>query len=230
MRREYVIARYEHGGRRFEILVDPDKALAYREGAKIPIDEVLIGDYIYKDVKSGDRVSPEDLRKVFGTDDVKKVADIIIKRGELQLTTQQRRRLLEAKRRQIINYIARSAIDPTTKTPIPPQRIEKAMEQARVAVDLYKSVEEQAAKIVKQIARYIPIKIAKALITMRVPPSVAPRAYSTLRKLGEVKNERWLSDGSLLLEIEIPAGLQTDVIQKAEKATKGQIEIEVRVA
>jgi len=230
MKREYVIARYEHGGRRFEILVDPDKALAYREGAKIPIDEVLIGDYIYKDVKSGDRVSPEDLKKVFGTDDIKRIADIIIRKGELQLTTQQRRRLLEAKRRQIINYIARSAIDPTTKTPIPPQRIEKAMEQARVAVDLYKSVEEQAAKIVKQIARYIPIKIAKALITMRVPASVAPRAYSTLRKLGEVKNERWLSDGSLLLEIEIPAGLQTDVIQKAEKATKGQIEIEVRVA
>ncbi len=230
MKREYVIARYEHGGRRFEILVDPDKALAYREGAKIPIDEVLIGDYIYKDVKSGDRVSPEDLKKVFGTDDIKKVADIIIKKGELQLTTQQRRRLLEAKRRQIINYIARSAIDPTTKTPIPPQRIEKAMEQARVAVDLYKSVEEQAAKIVRQIARYIPIKIAKALITMRVPAAVAPRAYSTLRRLGEVKNERWLSDGSLLLEIEIPAGLQTDVIQKAEKATKGQIEIEARVA
>lgn len=230
MRREYVIARYEREGRRFEILVDPDKALAYREGARIPIDEVLVGDYVYKDVKSGDRVSPEDLVRVFGTQDVKRVADIIIRRGELQLTTQQRRRLLEAKRKQIINYIARSAIDPTTKTPIPPQRIEKAMEQARVAVDLYRSVEEQAAKIVSKIARYIPIKIAKALITMRVPASVAPRAYSALRRLGDVKNERWLNDGSLLLEVEIPAGMQAEVIQKAEKATKGQIEIEVRVA
>ncbi len=229
MTHEYVIARYEKGGHKFEILVDPDKAFKYREGEKIPIDDVLVGDYIYKDARKGDRASPEEVRKVFGTTNIKKVADVILKKGELQLTTAQRRKLLEAKRRLIINYIARSAIDPRTKTPIPPQRIEKAMEEARVAVDLYKSVEEQAAKIVKAIARHLPIKIARALITVRVPPAVAGRAYSELRRLGEVKNERWLNDGSLLIEIEIPAGMQGEVMDSISRATRGMAEVKVKV-
>jgi len=229
MTHEYVIARYERGGHKFEILVDPDKAFKYREGGKIPIDEVLVGDYIYKDARKGDRASPEEVKKVFGTTDIKKVADTILKKGELQLTTAQRRKLLEAKRRLIINYIARSAIDPRTKTPIPPQRIEKAMEEAKVAVDLYKSVEEQAAKIVKAIARHLPIKIARALITVRVPPAVAGRAYSELRRLGEVKNERWLNDGSLLIEIEIPAGMQGEVMDSISRATRGMAEVKVKV-
>ncbi len=229
MTHEYVIARYEKRGHKFEILVDPDKAFKYREGEKIPIDDVLVGDYIYKDARKGDRASPEEVKKVFGTTDIKKVADTILRKGELQLTTAQRRKLLEAKRRLIINYIARSAIDPRTKTPIPPQRIEKAMEEAKVAVDLYKSVEEQAAKIVKAIARHLPIKIARALITVRVPPAVAGRAYSELRRLGEVKNERWLNDGSLLIEIEIPAGMQGEVMDSISRTTRGMAEVKVKV-
>jgi len=227
--RGYVIARYEVKGRRFEILVNPDKALRYREGAHINIDDVLVGDYVYKDVRKGDRASPEELRKIFGTDNIRKIADIIIKKGELQLTTEQRRKLLEAKRRQIINYIARSAIDPHTKTPIPPQRIEKAMEEVRVSVDLYKSVEEQATQIIRAIARVLPIKIARAYITVRVPPEVATRAYQELRRLGEVKNEKWLNDGSYLIEIELPAGMQAEVIDRINRATRGSAEVNVKV-
>ncbi len=229
MTREYVIARYEKGGHKFEILVNPDKAFKLREGEKVNIDDVLIGDYIYKDARKGDRASPEEVKKVFGTTDIRKVAEVIIKKGELHLTTEQRRKLLEAKRRLIINFIARSAIDPRTKTPIPPQRIEKAMEEARVSVDLYKSVEEQAAHIVKAIARHIPIKIARALITVKVPPAVAGRAYSELRRLGEVKNERWLNDGSLYIELEIPAGIQAEVIDSINRATRGMAEVSVKV-
>ena len=229
MSRDYVIARYEKGGHKFEILVNPDKAFKLREGEKVNIDDVLVGDYIYKDARKGDRASPEEVRKVFGTTDIRKVAEIIVRKGELHLTTEQRRKLLEAKRRLIINFISRSAIDPRTKTPIPPQRIEKAMEEARVSVDLYKSVEEQAAHIIKAIARHIPIKIARALVTVKVPPAVAGRAYPELRRLGEAKNERWLNDGSLYMELEIPAGMQAEVIDSVNRATKGMAEVNVKV-
>ncbi|MCC6047472.1 MAG: ribosome assembly factor SBDS [Desulfurococcaceae archaeon] len=227
--REYVVARYEVRGQRFEVLVDPDKALEYREGRKVDIEEVLKGDYIYRDVRRGDKVSPEELAKVFGTTDIKVVADIIIKRGELQLTTEQRRRMLENKRRQIINFIARSAVDPRTKTPIPPQRIEKAMEEAKVTVDLYKGVEEQAATIVKAIARVLPIKIARARFIVKVPPEIAPRVAQELRRLGELKAEEWGKDGSFRVEFEVPAGLQVEVIDKINRLTKGNAEVKVEV-
>ena len=228
--REYVVARYEFKGHRFEILVDPDKALEYREGKRVDLDEVLKGDYVYKDARKGDKASPEELVRAFGTDDVRAVADAIIKRGELQLTTEQRRRMLESKRRQIVNYIAKSAVDPRTKTPIPPQRIEKAMEEVRASVDLYKSVEEQAMAIVKAISRVLPIKIARARFSVRVPPDVAPKVAQELRKLGEVKAEEWGKDGSYRLEFEVPAGLQNEVIDRGNRITRGQAEVKIEVS
>lgn len=222
-----MVARYEYKGHKFEILVDPDKALELKSGKQIPIEEVLIADTIYKDVGSGDRVSPETLKKVFGTDDVKKVALEIITKGEIQLTAEQRRKIIEQKKRQIINYIAKNAIDPQTKLPIPPARIEAAMERAKVGVDPYKSVEEQAMQIVRAISRIIPIKIAKAIIQVKIPPKYSGRAYSELKKLGEIKSMDWKSDGSLVAEIEIPAGLQGEIMDKLAKMTKGEAEVKV---
>lgn len=224
---EYVIARLVIGGKRFEILVKPQEAYRYREGAKISIDEVLVGDYVYKDVRRGLKASPEELRKVFGTGDIKKVAAEILKRGELQLTAEQRRELLNMKRRQIVNYIARSAVDPRTNTPIPPTRIEKAMEEARVSVDLYKSVEEQVPRIIKAISRILPIKMARALLQVHVPAQYSSRVYSQVIRMGEVKRSQWLADGSLIVELEIPAGLQNETIDRLNELTKGNVYVKV---
>ncbi len=226
-KKDHVVARLEVRGHRFEILVDPDKALEVKSGKKIPMEEVLITDTVYKDVGSGDRVSPELLKKVFGTTDVEKIAYEIITKGEIQLTAEQRRRILEAKKRQVINFIARNAIDPQTKLPIPPARIEAAMKEAKVSVDPYKDIEEQALKIVKAISRVIPIKIAKMIIQVKIPPQYSGRAYSSLQRLGELKSMDWKSDGSLVAEIEIPAGMQQEVIDKINKLTKGSAEVKV---
>ncbi len=224
---EPVVARLEVAGKKFEVLVNPDLAFEYKQGKQVNLEEMVISDAVYTDLRRGLRASPELLRKVFGTDDVVKVAAEIVRRGELQLTAEQRRRLIEAKKRQIINYIARSAIDPRTKLPIPPSRIEAAMEEAGVGIDLYKSVEEQAIQIVRQISRIIPIKLAKALLRVVVPPEYAARVYSQLQRLGEVKNMDWRTDGSLVAEIEIPAGLQQEVIDKLNKMTQGNVDVKV---
>ncbi len=80
------------------------------------------------------------MHKAFGTTDPLKVADMILKRGTLQLTTEQRRKMVEDKRRQIIDFISRQAVDPKTNLPHPPMRIENAMEQIRYPIDPYKPV------------------------------------------------------------------------------------------
>jgi len=225
--RDYVIARYEHGGRAFEILVKPDLALQYRETGKPDIKEVLVGDFIYKDARKGLKASPEEVKKEFGTDDIYAIAEVILKKGELQLTTEQRRRMLEDKKKLIVSYLSRNAIDPKTKLPIPPQRIEKAMEEARVSVDLYKPVEEQALQIVKAISRILPIKIAKALLRVEVPPAHSSKVASQLKGLGIIKKSEWKTDGSLSLEVEIPAGMQTEFIDKLNKLTHGEANVTI---
>lgn len=226
-KKEYVIARMNVKGKRFEILVDPEKAYRFREGENLPLEEIVISDYIYKDVKKGLKASPNELVDTFGTDDMYKIAVEIIKNGELQLTAEQRRELLEMKKKQIIYYISRSAVDPKTKTPIPPTRIEKAIDEVKVGIDLYKSVEEQVPNIVKAISKVLPIKIAKALMQITIPSEFARKAISQVLKLGEVKKNIWLADGSFLVELEIPAGLQNELIEKINTLTKGRANVKV---
>ncbi len=227
MKEKYVIARYETRGQKFEVLVNPDLALMVREGKQVNLDDLVISDFIYKDAKKGLKASPESLKKVFGTDDVKRVALEIVKRGEIHLTSEQRRKLLENKKKQIINLIAKNAIDPKTKLPIPPKRIELAMEQARVSIDLFKSPEAQMEEIVSKISRIIPIKIAKAYLSIRIPPQYSGKAYKVLTGLAEIKKSNWLSDGSLLIEVEIPAGMQEEFIDKINKATHGSAVVKI---
>lgn len=225
--REYVIARYEKGGEKFEVLVNPELALQVREGKKVEPRELLVGDIVYRDARRALKASEGSIQRVFGTLDVYKVAVEIVKRGELQLTSEQRRRLIEQKKRQIVSFISRNAIDPKTGAPHPPQRIEKAMEEAKVGVDLYKDVEAQALQIVKAISRVLPIKIAKAIVQVRVPPQYSAKFYSTVRGLGEVKRQDWKSDGTLIVELEIPAGMQQEVIDKVNSLTRGEGEVKI---
>lgn len=228
-KQSYVIAWIEMKGERFEILVKPELAFRFREGEKIDISEILWTDTIFKDSRKGLKASPETLKKVFGTEDVKTIAEKILREGMIQLTEEERRKILDAKKKKIISFIARNAIDPKTKLPIPESRIESLMEELGIGVDLYRDVESQALEIVSKLSKVIPIKIAKALLEVEAPPDVAGKLANEAKRLGQVKKVNWLSDGSIKVELEIPAGLQVEVINKIQNITRGKASINVKV-
>jgi ribosome maturation protein SDO1 len=228
-RKSYVVAWIEIKGERFEVLVRPEQAFRYREGEKVDLGEILWTDTIYKDSRKGLKASPESLRKAFGTEDVRVIAERILKEGRIQLTEEERRRLLEAKRRKIITYIVRNAVDPKTGMPIPESRIEAAMEELGVSIDLYRDAESQALEIVSKLSRIMPIKIARALIEAVIPPDIAGRVVSEVKRIGDVRGSEWLKDGSLKLEVEVPAGAQIDVINRIQGLAKGRASVNVKV-
>ncbi|MEM2802178.1 MAG: ribosome assembly factor SBDS, partial [Archaeoglobaceae archaeon] len=134
-----VVARLRKGGSDFEILVDPYLARDLKEGKEVDFEDLLAVDEIFKNARKGERASNEELQKIFGTTNVKEIAKTIIIEGEVQITAEQRKEMLEAKKRQIITFISKNAIDPRTNAPHPPARIERALEEARVHVDIFKS-------------------------------------------------------------------------------------------
>ena len=154
-----VIARLKKGENNFEILVDCENALDFRRGKEVSLDDVLATDDIFKDVKKGEKAS--DLEKSFGTEDVRKISEKIIKEGEVQLTAEYKSKIREEKKRRIVSLIARGCINPDTNTPHPPQRIENALEEAKVKIDEFKSAEEQVDVIIKQLRPIIPISVEK---------------------------------------------------------------------
>lgn len=224
---KFTTARLSKGSDRFEILVKPEQALEYKLGKQVSISQVLVIEEVYSDSSKGTRASGERLQKHFGTQDSVKIAEEIMKTGELQLTTDQRRQLIEEKRRQIVSVIVRNCIDPRTGTPHPPLRIEQAMEQIRLSVDPYKTAEEQAKAVIEQLRPILPLKMEQMRIVVKVFSDHAARAYSALKGFGTVSREEWQSDGSLVAVLEMPAGMYGTFIDRLGKLTQGTIQTKV---
>jgi len=218
---EAVIARLVKEGSHFEVLVDPENAMAFKEGQVDTID--LATDEIFKDAKKGDRASTENLLKIFDTDDPQEIAKAIIKKGDIQLTTDQRKKMAVEKKKQVITIIARNAINPQTKTPHPPARIELAMDEARLHIDPFKPVEEQVNTVLKALKPLIPIRFEKIKIAVKVPPEFAGSIYGELHSMGKLLKEDWLKDGSWAGLFEIPAGMQGDFFDLLNRKTHGNV-------
>ena len=227
MSEKYTVARLTKDNEHFEILVKPQKALDYRNGKIAGITEVLAAEIIFVDANKGTKVSEEQMRKAFQTTDTLKIADIILKKGTLQLTTEQRRKMIEDKRKQIVDFISRQAVDPKTNLPHPPLRIENAMEQIRYSIDPYKPVEEQARDIVKLLRPILPLKIEQISVSVHIPVEYAARVYGAMKSSGVIKREEWRVDGSWFGIIEMPAGSYASFLNKLGDITKGSGEAKI---
>jgi len=219
-----VIARLEYYGERFEILVDPDLASDFKRGEDIKIEEILAVEEVFKDAKKGDKASEEAMTKAFATHAPLEAAVIIIRKGQVQLTAQQRRDMQEDKRRMIVAKIVREAINPQTKLPHPARRIEIAMEEAKVKVDPFKSVDEQVNITLKAIRRLIPIKFEKVKVAIHIPGEDTGKVYGGIPEYGKTLKEEWQQDGSWVAVVEIPGGMQEGFYHKLSEITHGQVE------
>jgi ribosome maturation protein SDO1 len=222
-----VIARLRVGELKFEVLVDPFKAFELKSGKSVKMEDLLAYPAVYKDARAGEAASEKDVQKVFGAIDPYRVAERIIKQGELQLTTEQRRQLVEQKRIQIASIISKKAVNPQTNTPHPQQRILNAMEQAGVSIDPFLDAELQVENVLKKIKSLLPIKFQKVLLQVKVPSQFSGKVYSLIKNSGTVQQEQWLSDGSLQVNVEIFAGTQDEFFKKLADLTHGQTETKI---
>ncbi|MEK6860800.1 MAG: ribosome assembly factor SBDS [Nanoarchaeota archaeon] len=220
-----VIAKIKKDGKEFEILVDCDMALEFRRGKNISMDDVLAVEDIYKDVKKGEKASEHDLKRIFGTSDFRDVSKIIIKEGVVQLTREHLAKEREAKRRQIVALIHRNAIDPKTGLPHPPQRIENAMEEAKVHIDENKRAEDQIEEILSKIKFIIPIKFEKRKVAVIIPAQYAGKCYSVLKSYNAT--EEWLNDGRLRGVVELPAGIVDEFFSRLNGLCHGEVESKI---
>jgi len=220
-----VVARLESHGEKFEILVDPDLAVRYRQGDPIDLEDMVAALSVFENASRGTRASDEALAKVFATTDFPVVADRIIRKGEIHLTAEQRRQMIAEKRRQVITFIARNAVNPQTALPHPPQRIEMAMEEVRVNIDLYKSLDELVKETVKALRPILPIRFEEVRIAVKIPPDFASKAYGEIQAAAQMEKEEWQKDGSWICVVRIPAGIQGDFYEMINRVSRGQGEV-----
>ncbi len=223
----YTLVRYQHGGEKYEILVDPDKGLAYKKGEMGEIGNVVLVDTIFTDANKGEKASEGKLKAEFGTSDPLEVAKILFEKGTFLLTAAQRKEMTEQKLLQIINIISRSYVDPATKLPHPPQRIENALEQVKFSVDPFKPAEEQVKELVQLLRPVLPMSSESIQLALKIPPEHASRCYGIVKNYGEIKKDEWQRDGSWVAVVEIPAAMQLELMDKLGKATGGNLQSKI---
>ena len=222
---KFTVARLILDGEKFEVLVKPDPALEYKMGKRSDISSALVSDEIYSDANKGSRASSEKMKKHFKTTDSVDIAKQILAKGELNLTTDQRRKMVEEKKRQIVQFINRSFVDPKTHLPHPIVRIEAAMEEVRVPIDPFRKVDDQAKAIVDAVRKILPLKSETLKLTITVPPQFAAQSYSVLKSTGDLLSEEWLADGSLRAMVDINASVRGQFLDRLGSVTKGSAQV-----
>ncbi len=221
------VAKIKKFGHNFEISIDPDAALKYKKGEITDVNEALLANRIFTEAKKGLVAANDRLMEAFKTTDTAKIADIILKSGEIQATAEHRSQEREQQKRKLINLIHRNAVDPKTGFPHPPNRIETALEEGKIQLDYNKTVEEQFDSIIAKLRPIIPIKIEQKKMKVIIPARFSGKLYSFVKANSTILGEEWAGDGSWKVKVEIPAGLQQEFIDKLNSLTRGEVLVEM---
>src|SRR3989344_3599540 len=222
-----VVIHVKKGNKNYEILVDAEKAHQFRSGKSISLNDVLVVDEVFYDAKKGIRASEHELEKLFGTKDQIKVCEMIIREAQIPMTTEMMRDNLENKKKQIVALIHRNTIDPKTGNPHPITRIEACLEEAKVKIDPDKPAEHQMQEVIRAINYIIPIKLEVREVSVKVPPEYSGKVHSIIKQYGKILKENWDNDGSLILEVEIPSGVQEELEIALNRIAKGTVDVRV---
>jgi ribosome maturation protein SDO1 len=226
---EAVTARLESHGARFEVLVDPDAALAIKRGEfEGDLEEVIAAEDVFENASRGDRPAEDDLETVFETTDPMEIIPEVIKKGEIQITADQRRKMQEQKRKQLIDTITRNAVNPQMdNAPHPPERIENALEEAGFTVDPMEPVEQQVDDALDALRPVIPVRFEEVTMAVQIPAEYAGSAQARVRGFGELEREEWQADGSWIGVLTFPAGLQNEFYDTVNEHSSGEAETEL---
>ncbi|MDD5417473.1 MAG: ribosome assembly factor SBDS [Candidatus Nanoarchaeia archaeon] len=222
-----VITRLKSHGHTFEVLVDCNKAIEYKKGVKLELNDILAVPEIFKDSKKGEKISEHELSEAFNTTDRNECIKQILEKGEVQLTAEYRKKLIDEKKKKIMDLIVRNAVDSKTNLPHPLTRIELAMEHAKISIDPFKEPNAQLKEIVKKLAPILPISLERRTLEIRIPPKYAASVFGVVQKYGEISKQTWGSDGSWLGTVIVPAGLQDALMNSLNKLTHGDVYIKI---
>ncbi len=249
----FIIGRIEKSGRVFEMLMDPDRSWeakkfireeinkrlkAGKEKSRITVDEIVNNQMIdlelifesfmvFEDLRRGKRATDGDMEAIFDTTDGIRIAGHVLLEGEIQWTKTQREEEQQKKLKQIITIISKNAINPQNKKPHPYQRIEKAIEEANIKIDLMRNAEEQLDDIIKGLRPIIPIRMEQVEMAIKIPSAFTAKGYNIVAQYVQIKKEEWQSDGSWGAIVSLPAGLQMELINKLNKLTHGRVQTKI---
>jgi len=212
------VARLRVGSLIFETMVDLDNALKFKRGMPVNIKDITRDNLVWKDIKKGLKAGSEDLKKSFGTDNFEEVVGKIVKKGEIEVTQEHRDAETERRKKQIVDFLIKNAVDARTNRPFTPDMIENALDQSGAKIE-NRAIEGQINDILEKLRKILPLKIETKKLSIKIPAEHTGRVYGIIQEYKEKEN--WLNDGSLEVVLNLPIGLQSDFYDKLNSITHG---------
>jgi ribosome maturation protein SDO1 len=212
------VAKIRKGSKHFEVVVDEELALKVKKGEEDNVSSALLMNEIFHNSKSGEKAGKSELEEAFGTTDLLEVAEKIIKKGEIEVSQSHRDEEREQKKKKVIDWYARNAVDAKTGRPFTPEILSSALDQAGVNID-NKPIEQQITGISEKLSKIIPLKIETKKLIITIPAVHTGKAYGIVNEYKE--KEDWLSNGDLKITVNIPVGLQSEFYDKLNGVTHG---------
>jgi ribosome maturation protein SDO1 len=212
------LARIKINNKHFEIMVDLDLALKLRKGENVNIQNVLLANDVFTNSQNGSKASSSDMITCFGTSDVNAVATRIVQKGDIQLPKDYKDEQSENKKKQVVDFFVRNAVDARTGRPFTSQMIENALDQKGINIT-NQPLDRQISGITEALKTILPIKIETKKLAITIPAIHTGKVYSIINQYKE--KEDWLNNGDLRVIINIPVGLQMEFYDKLNAVTHG---------
>ncbi|MFA5141743.1 MAG: ribosome assembly factor SBDS [Candidatus Woesearchaeota archaeon] len=218
------IAKLKKGSDKFEITINPELALQFRDGKDVDIHDVITAEFVFSDAKKGLKTSTKLLQEAFNTKDIFEIAAFIIKHGEVQLTQEHREAQRALRMKRIIEIIHQNCIDTKTGKCVSVEAIADAIKTAKVNVDEMRTAEDQVRAILPKLQTILPLRMEMKEIEIHLLPAHAASVFSYIKNIAIVDKDTWNKDGSLTCSVQIPAGLYQEFIDKLNDHTHGEVE------
>eukprot|EP01120_Amphizonella_sp_Union-15-10_P012441 TRINITY_DN551_c0_g1_i2.p1 TRINITY_DN551_c0_g1~~TRINITY_DN551_c0_g1_i2.p1 ORF type:complete len:269 (-),score=52.70 TRINITY_DN551_c0_g1_i2:103-873(-) len=186
--------KYKSGKITFEIATKKGAALKYRQGT-LGYDNVLHSDTVWKNFGKGERASDEELGVAFGNISANDIIKLILEKGELSLSTDERKEMVDQKRREIVNYIHKYYVDPKTRTPHPVTRIDAGLTQIKARIEPDIPADRQAQELIKKLIEVVPLKRSEIQATITVSHQWIGATAGILKKYCVVSSDKYTASG-----------------------------------
>ena len=223
-----IIAKLKKNGDCVEVLVDCQNALKLRQGDNVDLADIIADQKIFSDAKKGFLATESKFVETFGTSNIEEIAIEIIKKGDIQITANHKKTLLEEKTNKIIGTIVSNSIDGQTKLPIPRQRIELCFKELNIKINEHETDEIQIEQIIKKIKTLIPIKFEIFEVEIRIAHQYSSKAIGIIKNNYPNASQLWDDQGNVLIKVKVPAGKSEELHSKLNELTHGSVSYEIK--
>ena len=175
--------RYKINAKQFEIACYRNKAVNWRNGLEEDLSEVLQIEEIYENASHGVITKKADLNKFFPNKTKREIIEIILNRGELQVSDKERESQQSNILADIIKIIVEKCVHPTTKRRFTPDNIKLAIKDVHFPVKLDQPAKKQALDCIKLLQKRYKISRGEMKIRITFEKEVLQMLEASLKEL-----------------------------------------------